>query len=79
MQHAVAGRVDARRPKAHLRVLVDTEEVRRPQMLVALRIPGVDALGVDRQFDRRRRRARPRTSRRTGRSGREPGPSPTSS
>ncbi len=53
MQHPVAYLVDARRPKAHLSVIVDVEEVGRPQMLVTLRIPGVDAVGIDRQLDLR--------------------------
>ena len=70
-QHPVAGVADAGRREAHLRVLGDVEEVGRAQVLVAGRVPGVEAVGVDRQLDRRAVWRRARTSRRTGRSGRE--------
>ena len=45
--------VDAGRREAHLRVLNDVEEVGRAQVFVAGRIPGVEAVGVDRELDRR--------------------------
>jgi hypothetical protein len=41
--------VDAGRREAHLRVLDDVEEVGRAQVLVAGRMPGVEAVGVDRE------------------------------
>jgi hypothetical protein len=45
--------MDMGRREAHLRVLGDGEEVRRPQVLVACSVTGVDAVGVDRQLDLR--------------------------
>ncbi len=50
---SVTGITDAGRREAHLRVLGDGEEVGRAQMLVPLGVPGVEAVGVDRQLDPR--------------------------
>ena len=52
-QPSVAGLANAGRREAHLRVLGDREEVGRAQVLVALRVPGVEAVGVDRELDPR--------------------------
>jgi hypothetical protein len=53
VQRPVAPIADPRRCEAHLWVLGDAEEVGRAQVLVAQRVSGVEAVGVDPQLDRR--------------------------
>ena len=45
--------VDPARREAHLRVFDNVEEVGRAQVLVAGRMTGVEAVGVDGELDRR--------------------------
>ena len=53
VEHPVACMADASRREAHLGVLGDAEEVVRAQVLVPRPVPGVEAVGVDRQLDLR--------------------------